>query len=534
MKRKNLVMIVIGFALMGLSVEGHVTFQKTYGGTALDWGNSVKHTSDGGYIIVGGTESFRAGGADVYLIKTNANGDTLWTKTYGGSKDDQGVSVIETNDNGFAITGYYSITDSIQGLYLLRTNSLGDTLWSRIFGNIGGSLGYSIQQTFDNGFIITGYTSEFGAGEYDVYLIKTNSNGDTLWTKTYGGNNFDYGISICQTLDSGFIIIGSTESYGVVGGGGLDHVYLIKTNSFGDTLWTKVYSGTEDDDANSVQQTNDGGYIIGGATNSFSANVDFDFFLIKTNSTGNTSWAKTYGGIGDDQGVYVIQTTDGGFALIGQTNSFGAGGYDIYVIKTNSNGDTLWTKTYGGTGDDNGNSIEQTSDGGYIITGCSYSFGAGAGDLYLIKTDSLGNSGCDQSNTNTIVTDVTFQIFNPATIVSAGGKINSSPTLVSNGGIITTLCTTEGINEIVSLTYTISLSPNPFTTTTILTIQCTYHNPSLFIYNLLGQVVETFHGTSLPNQQITIPRNQLSAGMYFYKLIEDNKEVLGIGKMIVE
>jgi hypothetical protein len=370
------------------TVEGTfkmITYQKTYGGSAMDVGYSVRQTTDGGYIIAGKTASFGAGGQDVYLIKTTLTGDTLWTKTYGETGIDYGSSVQQTTDGGYIITGNTFSAGVYDYVYLIKTTSTGNTVWINRYGGTYSNSGNSVQQTIDGGYIITGSLQSTSEGDVDVYLIKTTSTGDTLWTKTYGGTGADRGYSVNQTNDAGYIITGVTSSFGA----GSGDVYLIKTTSTGDTLWTKTYGGAVAEYGYSVQQTTDAGYIITGATSSFGAG-DNDIYLIKTTSTGDTLWTKMYGGADADYGYSVQQTTDGGYIIAGATSSFGAGNGDVYLIKTTLTGDTLWTKTYGGSNGDNGNSVQQTTDGGYIITGTTASFGAGSVDCYLIKTDENG------------------------------------------------------------------------------------------------------------------------------------------------
>jgi hypothetical protein len=355
---------------------------KIYGETSYDYGWSVQQTSDGGYIIAGHTWSSSTGSDDVYLIKTDPSGDTLWTKTYGGTHGDYGYSVQKTSDGGYTIAGEtYSFGAGLNDVYLIKTDPSGDTLWTKTYGGTGYDYGWSVQQTSDGGYIIAGGTHSFGAGNADVYLIKADSSGDTLWTKTYGGTTDDKGWSVQQTSDEGYIIVGETEAYVEV-----YDVYLIKADSSGDTLWTKTYSRSNNDRGYSVQQTSDEGYIIAGKTGSFGVGNE-DVYLIKTDPSGDTLWTKTYGGTTDDKGWSVQQTSDEGYIIAGGTYSFGAGNADVYLIKANSSGDTLWTKTYGGTDNDIGHSVQQTSDGGYIIVGETYSFGAGLYDVYLIKTE---------------------------------------------------------------------------------------------------------------------------------------------------
>ncbi|MCK4306701.1 hypothetical protein KAW50_00580, partial [candidate division WOR-3 bacterium] len=354
---------------------------KTYGGTDEDWGNSVEECADGGFIIAGGIWSFGAGKSDVYLIRTDADGDTLWTKTYGETDIDRGNSVQECAGGGFIIAGgTESFGTGKSDVYLIRTNADGDTMWTKTYGGAYTDCGYSIQECADSGFIIVGYTYSFGAGESDVYLIRTNADGAPLWIKTYGGTDRDYGRSVQECTDGGFIITGRTGSFGA----GSADVYLIRTNADGDTLWTKTYGGNHMDEGCSVQECTEGGFIIAGRTYSFGAGSN-DVYLIRTDTDGDTLWTKTYGGTSDDCGSSVQECAEGGFVIAGETHSYGAGSSDIYLIRTNADGDTLWTKTYGGTDWDGGESVQQCADRGFIIAGYTQSFGAGFNDVWLIR-----------------------------------------------------------------------------------------------------------------------------------------------------
>ena len=379
------------FALLLVSFgPAQERWTKTCGGTGFDEGNSVQQTTDGGYVVAGYTNSFGAGLNDVYLIKTNSLGDTLWTRTYGGANNDYGNSVQQTADGGYIIAGYTnSFGAGLNDVYLMKTNASGDTLWTRTYGGISAELANSIQQTTDGGYIVAGWTKTFGAGGADVYLIKTNPSGDTLWTKTYGGTGEDEGWSVRQTTDDGYIISGGTDSSGA---GDYD-VYLIKTNASGDTTWTRTYGGGHEDKGFSVQQTLDGGYIV---TGRMTPAIQGDVWLIKTNASGDTLWTRTYGGASSDWGFSVQQTLDGGYVIAGVTYSAGTGGADVYLIKTNASGDTLWTKIYGGPSYDWGQSVRQTTDGGYVIAGETQSYGAGSWDVYLIKTDADGSVSVEE------------------------------------------------------------------------------------------------------------------------------------------
>ena len=356
-------------------------WERTYGGADYDAGYSVQQTSDGGYIVAGETSSF-GNGIQVYLIKTNSSGDTLWTKTHDVADVDEGWSVQQTQDGGYIVSGFTSTSVNAVQVFLAKTNSTGDTLWTKTYGGARDDYGWSVRQTQDTGYIVAGMTTSFGSIE-QVYLIKTNVTGDTLWTKTYGGTGGDAGNSVQQTTDGGYVIAGYSDYF--VNG---RQAYLIKTNSSGDTLWTRNFGGTSTEAGYSVQQTTDGGYIIAGYSNSFGDG--YQVYLVKTNTSGDTLWTKTYGGAGLDWGYSVQQTTDSGYIVVGYTTSFG-NAEQVYLIKTNASGDTLWTRTYGGTSTDEGYSVRQTTDGGYIVAGYTTSFGNG-NQVYLIKTDSLGRS----------------------------------------------------------------------------------------------------------------------------------------------
>ena len=282
----------------------------------------------------------------------------------------------KTKDNAFQLNPT-NTSNAIQA------NAAGG--WTKTFGGSCKDYGTSVQQT-DDDYIISGYTCSYGAGGYDAWLIKTDSQGNTLWDKTFGGSNYDYGSSVQQTSDGGYIITGHTYTSGAAG----TDVLLIKTDSQGNKLWDKTFGGFNYNFGRSVQQTTDGGYIVAG-TKTVSGNRYI--WLIKTDSQGNKLWDRTFGGSNGGEGESVQQTSDGGYIITGYTSSSGAGETNVWLIKTDSQGNKLWDRTFGGSNDDIGNSVQQTSDGGYIITGHTYSYSTGAGesDVWLIKTDSNGN-----------------------------------------------------------------------------------------------------------------------------------------------
>ena len=351
------------------------TFIKTFGGSNFDLANSVQQTMDGDYIIAGETMSYGVGGYDFWLIKTDVVGNEQWDQTYGGGNDDRAHSVQQTTDGGYIIAGVGDFN-----FWLVKTDANGNEQWNQTYGGSSWDQAHSVQQTMDGGYIIAGRTLSYGAGYWDFWLVKTDSYGNEQWNQTYGGGGDERAYSVQQTMDGGFIIAGEDDY----------NFWLVKTDAYGNEQWDQTYGGSNDERAYSVQQTTDGGYIIAGYTLSYGAG-GWDFWLVKTDSYGNEQWNQTYGGGGEDVANSVQQTTDGGFIIAGYTSSYGVGGYDFLLVKTNAFGNEQWNQTYGGNITDVANSVQQTTDGGYIIAGYTSSYGAGYYDFWLVKTDAYGN-----------------------------------------------------------------------------------------------------------------------------------------------
>ncbi len=427
MKRENFNLfhlvpcVLVLFIFINTSFS-QITWQRTYGGIDFELGYCVDQTADNGYIGVGISNSF-GNYIQVYLVKTDSLGDTLWTRTYGGSGGDYGYSVCQTTDGGYIITGSTSSFGNGNQIYLIKTDSIGDTLWTKTYGGPGSEMGYSLQQTTDGGYIIVGYTNSFGNGA-QVYLLKTDSLGDTLWTKIYGSPGHDKGFSVQQTRDGGYIIGGYWNSPV-----DKDPVCLIKTDSLGDTLWVKTY-GSDWCFGYSAKETFDGGYVIVG--------VHSNAYVVKTDSIGDTLWTRVYRWKDGARGYFVQQTQDSCYIIAGWAMELVQyeEHYYCYLLKIDSNGDTLWSKVYGmGMSDDGFRCVNQTNDGGYIAVGATAAFGDNY-QLYLVKTDQDGNvagieeRGCAQrlstqprllvySNPFSGKTTIKFQILNPKSEVNS-------------------------------------------------------------------------------------------------------------------
>jgi len=409
------------------------SFCKAIGGPAIEAGKSLIQTSDGGYAIAGSTKSFGAGGEDVYVVKLDANGNLQWTKTIGGPESEEGNSLIQTSDGGYAITGTTtSFGAGGKDVYVVKLDANGNLQWTKNIGGEGRDEGRSLIQTSDGGYAIAGYTTSFGAGYADVYVIKLDAKGNLQWTKTIGGESDDWGRSLIQTSNGGYAIAGLTGSFGA---GNYD-VYVVKLDVNGNLQWAKTIGGPKEDWGESLIQTSDGGYAIAGTTASFGAG-EADVYVVKLDANGNLQWTTTIGGPKIEAGNSLIQTSDGGYAIAGYTKSFGAGGRDVYVVKLDAHGNLQWTKTIGGPASEEGNSLIQTADGGYAIAGYTKSFGAGGDDVYVVKLDKNGDACCAVSQTSQVWSGGTLSSHTPS--IGSGGPLTTTPS-TSSGGTLTNQC----------------------------------------------------------------------------------------------
>lgn len=384
MCKKFLDLLILFFCFLPLLI-----LPKSASAQSLEWfrtyddtghiGYSVQQTSDSGYIVAAGS----------LLIKTDPVGDIIWTRHYvvPNYLRSKLYCVQQTFDSGYIAVGKGWTPFEPSDVILIKTDSTGSPLWIGHYGGDSSDVGWSVQQTTDSGFVIAGRTNSFGAGKEDVYLIKTDSAGDTLdsgWTRTYGGSDSDVGLSVWQTTDGGYIVAGWTRSFGA---SDLD-IYLVKTDPTGHRLRDTAYGGSGDDRAYSVQQTFDGKYIVGGETYSSEAAPRKylpQAYLMKIDTAFAVSWDSTYGWSGFEGGKCVQQTSDSGYIVCGYSNVLDPIEMDLYLIKTDSTGHTIWSRIFGGEYEEYGYSVQQTLDSGYIVSGYSTSYDGKDIDVYLIK-----------------------------------------------------------------------------------------------------------------------------------------------------
>ncbi|MFX1286068.1 MAG: hypothetical protein ACFFB5_20660 [Promethearchaeota archaeon] len=402
----------------GDSIEGHITneeiniiqiqLNQTFGGLERDFGSSVIQTVDGGFLIAGSTDSYSSKeNLDMWLVKTNTSGYVEWNQTYDLSLYDLVSDLIQTIDQNFLLIGscFDGCAPCLDWGSALKLFANGTVEWCQFYqyGERGGAwvdsdehcLVHAVVQTTDGGFLFAGETVDYlvgdtGPNNMDMWLVKTDDNGSVEWNQIYGSRD-DGGYSVIQTTDEGFLIAGVTIDYHyVVDNDSRVFIYphnadmwLVKLYANGSVEWDQAYGGTGSDYAFNVIQTVDGGFLLAGVTNYWSNNSDM--WLVKTDANGSEEWDQTYGGSGHDHASSVLQTADGGFLIVGDTESYGAGEEDIWLVKTYSNGTIKWNQTFGGSERDRGKSVIQTADSEFLVVGSTESFGAGDSDIWLLK-----------------------------------------------------------------------------------------------------------------------------------------------------
>jgi uncharacterized delta-60 repeat protein len=403
---------ILAFAAMALILPSpcYAQWARVYDGSGEDVAQSIQQTTDSGFVVAGWTESFGAGGRDSWVSKLDSDGNVgpsypgTWQKTYDGSGEDVAQSIQQTTDSGFVVVGW---TESFgaggRDSWVSKLDSDGTVVWQKTYGGSGEDVAQSIHQTFDNGYVVSGYSDSF-QGKGHTWVLKLHADGSVAWENTYSGPAGDEGTRFVQEI---FDQLGSPDGYIVADGRGdapgWDDIAVLRLNSDGTKVWQKAYRGSDVDTACAIRQTSDSGYIVAGDTKSFGAGNE-DFWVLKLNNDGSVAWGKAYGGSDVDTAYAIQQTSDGGFVVAGKTRSFGEGNEDFWVLKLTSSGAIVWQKTYGGTGVDIASSVYEISDGGYVVAGKSTSFGADNEDVLILTLDENGEiPGCSGMGTSAAV-----------------------------------------------------------------------------------------------------------------------------------
>ena len=524
---KNLLLLILfGFFIVSVSLAQApaIQWQKCYGGTNSDQSFSVHQTSDGGYIIGGVSRSSDGDltyhyGSDVYndywLVKTDADGMLQWQKVYGGTQIERLKYVIQTYDGGYLMVGWtYSNDGDVTGtqalgdVWAVKTDTAGNIQWQKTTGGSAADDGYRVIQTADSGFVISGNSRSVDGdvsgnhGFADYWMVKLSAGGSVLWQKSFGGSTTDEESSLQQTADGGYILAGTSYSNngdvsGHHGSTSTSDCWVLKTDSARNIVWQHSYGGTYSEGEFELKIASDGGYIITGLAHSNDGDVSghhgttstSDVWVLKLDTAGNLLWQKSYGGTGNDEGLGISVCSDGGYIIAGSTASTDGdvtsnnGITDYWLIKIDSLGNIQWQKTMGGTLDDEAMAVEQTIDGGFIVTGFTQSN----------DVDVSGNHG-----------DVDIWL-----VKLAGAN---------------------GISQSSSSDFPGLFFPNPFHSNITLRLPQTFAQAELRIYNAQGKEVRR----QMIREKITVfNRNGMSNGVYYFEVINDNGEI-ECGKIIIE
>lgn len=351
------------------------------GGALYDGARGCVATSDGGCLTVGLTKSFGAGDYDLYVVRFNSAGDTLWTRSIGDSLGNYGYAAVVADDGGFVIAGGTETPGTgDQNGWIVKLNATGDTVWTRTFGGTGIDWLTSIVSDGSGGYIAGG---TYGAPASDFWLFKISDEGDSVWSTIIDRGDREEGEGVVQTADGGYLIGGSA----LVTHGLTQDLLLVKVDAAGGFLWEKSYDWGGNEYCHGIAASEDGGFFL---TGQYSPGSNSDAYIMKVDAAGDSVWMTGIGGPGNDKANGIVATAAGGAILTGFRREPGVPEYDLYLAKTSSTGDTLWTRTFGEASYEIGYAVTRSSDGKYFVAGATKSIGAGDYDVYVLKFDEDG------------------------------------------------------------------------------------------------------------------------------------------------
>jgi hypothetical protein len=482
-----------------------------------------------------------------------------WQKSYGGLNSDEARSVQQTTSGGFIVAGYSNSNDGdVTGnhgnydYWILSLDALGNLIWQKSLGGSGIDEAHSIIQTDDGGFIVAGWSDSTGGdvtenfGFSDYWIVKLDVDGNIIWQKSFGGNDYDKAESIQQTSDGGFIVAGRSQSEVSVNYGLLDY-WIVKLDASGNLVWQKTFGGEGDDVAFSIQQTIDNGYIVAGISYSFNGNVSGnhgggDYWVIKLDTAGNLVWQKSFGGSKEDKANSVRQTSDGGYIVAGRSKSNDGdvsgnhGKDDAWIIRLDTDGNLQWQKSFGGSSDDMANSVMQTIEGGYIVAGGTASKNGDVlgnydnGDCWIIKLDTNGNlqwqkplGGSEEDNSNSIQQTVDGGFVIAGWSASIDGDVSVNHGEVDYWIVKLAADTFTAIQSISNIS--ISLYPNPVQNELTIRMTSLEGEITISVYDLQGKMIElptTLLGEFEQNRQAQINTAALANGFYTLQITNKN------------
>jgi hypothetical protein len=364
-----------------------VKWQRAFGYDDFDAAYSVMAVTGGKFILAGETRP-KGGKSDILLVKMDSAGTILGMAAYGGSGDDIGRRVIPAADGNYLVVGVATDKKSIRNTFIMKIDTLGNQVWRKTYGDTLRLEAWNADITVDGGLVITGSFYSEQHRHYDLFIMKTDQNGDSLWLKSFGGLDDDIGRSIIQTSDGGYAVCGWTKSFGA----GVADIYLLKTNADGDSIWAKTFGGEEYDGGNDIIQIDDHGYLVTGRSHSFGTNPG-QVYVVKTDNNGDSLWTRVYdSGHNGGEGYSLIPTDDGNYLILGSYNAFDPDKNkhinNINLLKIDQTGNVLAGHKIGGDVEDLGYDIIPVPDGGYLIVGRTLSFQSHS-EAYVVKTGPL-------------------------------------------------------------------------------------------------------------------------------------------------
>ena len=480
--------LIISITLSGLSSSGQILFQRMYGFSATSHLKEIIPTVDNGFQLCGTLV-----GNGMYIMKTDNNGMMQWARGINNPAENYPNTFQRCDDGGIIMCGY--IRDSVFNwdVFLVRTDSLANVIWSAAYGGGSNDVGSFARQTSDGGFIACGNTL-IGSQHVRQFLMKTDAQGLVQWTRTFSDTTSTTIADAKHILElsDGYVFCGRNQVINAPGTN-FDGT-ILKTDLSGNLLWSKSYGFSDWDQFNQLVQTPDGGFAACGWVDTIAGGNIRDVLLSKFDANGNFQWAKAYGDSLDDLGYAFDQTSDGGFIIGGKSNSFAPGPPDFYAIRTDSLGDPTWSKTIGSNNDEELFTVHESNDGGYILGGSTLSFGLASHRSYFIKTNGMGFSGCNELNPQTQSYDLTLPLVMDSFIQFSDTLHRNSVTSISSVAGVSTnfLCTNTSAPEAL-MSNSIVLFPNPFDRQIHVVIDGGFFDhPKAILYDALGNAVRKF------------------------------------------
>jgi hypothetical protein len=383
MRRILLLAAFVALIVSVASADLDSIWVKYYGGSASDGFRRAIPTSDGGFIAVGYTYSFGAGDVDVFVVKTDEHGDSLWMRAYGGASLDYGNGVCETSDGAYIVAGFtMSFGAGNEDIYLVKLDAAGDTLWTRTYGGSGSEEAKSVCFTSDGYIVVAGLTDSFGSGQNDVYVLKVDTDGDSVWTRAFGGGEADWAEEVCETADGCYGVSGSTGSFNTT-----RDAYMLKVDPLGNLVWQDSYGSSiayrEDYGAGACALADSGMASTGFRTDQDRGDPCQIGFL-RINGAGVQGSYRKYQWPSVEYGCSVCETADDGFLICGAVKDADTHRNDLFLLKRIQGSGWVWNQAIGETGSDWGNSVAEVMPGYYIVAGYTESWGSGGFDGWLL------------------------------------------------------------------------------------------------------------------------------------------------------